>query len=138
MKKETLKNGKEYYLFDCAQDTLGRVASRSARVLMGKHKRTYAPHENGGDFAVAVNVQRIRYSGRKGKNKTYHFFSGYPGGVRTVALQEQMAKDPKKVLRAAVYNMLPKNKLRDKMIKRLLMFEGAEHGLKAEMKSAVK
>lgn len=125
---------RNYYLFDCAKENFGRIATRMAFILQGKHKCSFEPRLDNGDFAVAINVSRMKYSGNKAELKKYHYFSGYPGGIRSEKLADLIKKQPQEVIRKAVYNMLPKNKLRDKMIKRLLMFENSEHGLKADFK----
>ncbi len=123
---------RKYHLFDCSRENAGRMATRIARVLMGKHMCTYEPHLDGGDFAVAINAAKTKFSGNKAEAKMYHTFSGYPGGIRSEKLADLMERSPEKVLRQAVYNMLPKNKLRDRMIKRLLIYRDEQHGLKVE------
>lgn len=118
---------RQYHLFDAEGKTLGRLATEIARLLMGKHKVNYAPHIDGGDFVVIINADGITVTGNKPEQKVYHRFSGYPGGIHSITFQDQMKKDSRKVLSQAVYNMLPKNKLRDRMLTRLLINKKAEH-----------
>lgn len=118
---------RQYHLFDAEGKTLGRLATEIARLLMGKHKVSYAPHIDGGDFVVVINADGIMVTGNKPEQKIYHRFSGYPGGIHSINFQDQMKKDSRKVLSQAVYNMLPKNKLRDRMLTRLRINKKAEH-----------
>lgn len=97
----------------------GRLASRIAVLLMGKHRVTWVPHQDCGDRVQVSNVHTMRFSGRKLRDKVYHRSTGYPGGLKTMKLSELYEKRPEVVLRQMVYRMLPKNKLRDRMIKRL-------------------
>jgi large subunit ribosomal protein L13 len=123
---------KNYYLFNCEAENLGRIATRVATILQGKHKASYVPNEDRGDFVVLVNAAKARFSGNKGQKKMYHSYSGYPGGITSRKLDDMLVKDPARVARYAVYNMMPKNKLRDQMMKKLLIFLDKEHGLKVE------
>lgn len=118
---------RQYHLFDASGKTLGRLATLVARVLIGKHKVNYAPHIDGGDFAVVINTDNLVVTGNKPKQKIYHRFSGYPSGISSITLGDQMKKDSRKVFWQAVYNMLPKNSLRNKMLRRLLLHQGAHH-----------
>lgn len=127
MKTKTQVN-RRYHLFDAQGKVLGRLATEIAGVLSGKGKVDYAPHRDGGDFVVVVNTDGLAVTGNKREAKTYHHFSGYPGGIRSITLKDQMKRDSRKVLHAAVYGMLPKNKLRGRMLTRLLLHTGAEHG----------
>jgi len=107
------------HTIDATGQVLGRLATRIAFLLMGKHKRTYAPNRDTGDAVVVTNLSNIRLSGHKRVEKEYKRFSGYPGGLKRVRAQTLLGTNPKKVLWAAVYRMLPKNRLRKEMIKRL-------------------
>lgn len=118
---------RKYHLFDASGKTLGRLATAVARILIGKHKVNYAPHIDGGDFAVIVNTDNLVVTGNKPKQKIYHRFSGYPSGISSISLGDQMKKDSRKVFWQAVYNMLPKNSLRGRMLKRLLLYKDAAH-----------
>lgn len=123
---------REYHLFDCEKENIGRIATRAAFVLQGKQKADFVPHLDKGDFAVFVNAAKLRLSGRKMENKIYHSFSGYPGGIRSRTAADIMKISPEKIIRDAVYGMLPKNKLRPRRMKRLLVFSDAKHNLKVD------
>lgn len=118
---------RKYHLFDARGKVLGRLATQLATILIGKDKVSYAPHIDGGDFVVVINTDGLEVTGNKGEQKIYHRFSGYPGGITSISLNDQMKKDSRKVLWQAVYNMLPKNKLRDRMLTRLLLSKQADH-----------
>ncbi len=118
---------RKYHLFDAQGKVLGRLATEIVGVISGKTKVDYAPHIDGGDFVVVINTDGLQVTGNKREDKMYHHFSGYPGGIRSIAFKDQMKKDSRKVLYQAVYGMLPKNKLRDRMLVRLRMYKKAEH-----------
>lgn len=120
---------RKYHLIDAQGKILGRLATEIATILSGKRKVDYAPHIDGGDFVVLINTDGLVVTGNKTNDKVYHRFSGYPGGINSINFKDQMKKDSRKVIHQAVYNMLPKNKLRDRMLTRLLKFKGAEHDL---------
>jgi large subunit ribosomal protein L13 len=119
---------RKYHLFDAQGKVLGRLATEIARVLSGKDRVDFVPHEDRGDFVVVINTDGLVVTGNKREGKVYHRFSGYPGGITSVTFKDQMKKDSRKVLYSAVYGMLPKNKLRDRMTNRLLLYKDAEHG----------
>ncbi|KKP77605.1 MAG: 50S ribosomal protein L13 [Candidatus Moranbacteria bacterium RIFOXYA12_FULL_35_19] len=118
---------RKYNLFDAEKETLGRMATKIATVLRGKNKADFTPNIDGGDFAVVINSDKLQVTGNKMEGKIYHYFSGYPGGIRSVKLKDQMEKDSTKVIQSAVYGMLPKNKLRNPMMKRLLIYKDEKH-----------
>lgn len=118
---------RKYHLFDAKGKVLGRLATEVATVLMGKNKVSYAPHIDGGDFAVIINTDLIEVTGNKAEDKMYHRFSGYPGGISSISFQDQLKKDSRKVVYAALYGMLPKNKLRDRMLTRLHLNKEGTH-----------
>ncbi len=123
---------REWYLVDATGKTLGRLASEIAKILMGKHKPTYTPHVDGGDFVVVVNAEKIHATGKKLDKKIYYKHTGYPGGLKETTLREMLQKKPEEVIRLAVRGMLPKNKLRDRRMKRLKVYAGPEHPHKAQ------
>lgn len=131
MEKKSIQ--RKYHLFDAEGKTLGRLATQIATVLRGKNKVDFTPHIDGGDFAVVINSDRIVVTGNKMEGKIYHHFSGYPGGVSDINLKDQIKKDSRKVIEAAVSGMLCKNKLRDRMLTRLLIYKDAEHKHKIEI-----
>ena len=107
------------HTIDATNQIVGRLASRIAHLIMGKGKRTYAPHIDGGDSVIVTNLAGIKTTGRKLFQKEYKHYSGYPGGLKSTRWEVMQARDPKKLLRLAVYRMLPKNRLRPEMIKRV-------------------
>lgn len=110
---------RKIHTFDATDQSLGRLASRIALVLIGKNKPSYVPHIDVGDIVVVKNIKKIKITGQKLKQKLYYHHSGYPGGLKTKKLDEVFEKNPSEVLCRAVYNMLPKNKLRKQRFKRL-------------------
>ena len=124
MKKQV---SRKYYLVDARAKVLGRIAVRATEILSGKRKPDYTPNIDGGDFVVVTNTDFLVVTGRKLEQKKYHRFSGYPGGVRTASLKEVMKRDSRKAIEAAIFGMLPKNKLRDRMLKRLLLYRDEKH-----------
>ena len=123
---------REWYVVDAEGQTLGRLASRIAPILKGKHKPTYTPHLDCGDFVVVVNAQKLRVTGRKLEQKFYYHHSGYPGGLRSTSLRDQLAQHPDRVIEAAIRGMLPKNRLGRRMIKKLKVYAGASHPHQAQ------
>lgn len=124
---------RKYHLFDAKKKTLGRLATEIATVLRGKNKVDFTPHIDGGDIAVVINSDAIKVTGNKLEDKTYHYYSGYPGGMRDVKLKDKMEADSRKVIEEAVYGMLPKNKLRDRMMTRLKIYKDEKHDHKIEI-----
>lgn len=110
------------------------MATEIATVLRGKNKVNFTPNIDGGDFAVVINSDKVKATGGKDKGKIYNRFSGYPGGITSISLEKQMEKDSRKVIEQAVYRMLPKNKLRDRMITRLLIYKDEKHNHKIDAK----
>lgn len=121
-----------WYEADASKFTLGRLASKVATVLRGKHKVTFTPHMDTGDFVVIKNAEKINFTGRKLAQKKYYRFSGYPGGLYTKTLAERMEKEPDKVIRDAVYNMIDSNRLRKHILRRLKIVKGSEHKFPVE------
>jgi large subunit ribosomal protein L13 len=121
---------RQYHLFDAQGKVLGRLATEIAKTLSGRNKVDYVPHIDGGDFVIVINAGKVRVTGNKLEGKIYHKYSGYPGGISSISLKDLLAKDSGKVIQNAVYGMLPKNKLRDKMMLRLNVFDGSEHTFK--------
>lgn len=106
---------------------LGRFATRIATVLMGKHKPTYTPHVDTGDFIVVTNVDKLKVTGQKMEQKTYTRYSNYPGGFKAETLESLFARQPERVLHMAVRRMLPKSALGRKMLQKLKLYRGEEH-----------
>jgi len=117
----------DWVLIDADDQVLGRLATQAAHFLLGKHKPTYTPGVGMGDFVVVVNVQKLRLTTKRTETKLYYRHSGYPGGIKSINLRDQLQKHPDKVIRAAVWGMLPHNKLGRQLIKRLKVYGGSEH-----------
>jgi len=111
---------------DANNKILGRLAVEVANLLRGKNRTDFVPYLDKGDEVIIINADKIKVTGRKMKNKIYYHHSGYPGGIKEIVLEKAIEKDSREVIRKAVYGMLPKNKLRDKVIKRLKLFKGEQ------------
>ena len=122
----------EWFLVNAEGKTLGRLASEIAQVLRGKHKPIYTPHLDCGDFVIVVNAEKVRVTGRKLDQKMYYRHTGYPGGIKSISLRNQLQKHPERVLEAAVRGMLPKNRLGRKMFKKLKVYAGNSHPHQAQ------
>lgn len=118
---------KQWYLVDAKDQILGRLCSNIAKILRGKHKPTFTPNVDSGDFVVVVNAEKVRLTGKKIETKTYEHFSGYPGGLKSRRFREVMDTNPTGIIINAVRGMLPHNKLGRKMIKKLKIYAGTEH-----------
>ena len=116
-----------WYLVDADGKTLGRLASEIAKILKGKHKPTFSPHLDMGDYVVVVNAEKVHVSGRKLEQKFYYRHSGYPKGFRSVSLRVQFEDHPERVLTRAVLGMLPHNQLGRRLAKKLKVYAGASH-----------
>jgi large subunit ribosomal protein L13 len=116
-----------WYLIDAASAPFGRLATTAASLLIGKGKASFTPHVDGGDFVFIVNYSRLVATGDKDSSKIYYRHSGYPGGIYSRSLREQKDRDSTALLRHAIRGMLPDNKLREERLRRLKIFEGAEH-----------
>ena len=123
---------REWYLVDAEGKTLGRLASEIAKVLRGKNKPIYAPHLDAGDYVIVINAEKVHVTGRKLDQKFYHRYSGYPGGLTSISLREQLKKHPTRVIRSAVWGMLPHNRLGRAMIKKLKVYAGDSHPHEAQ------
>jgi len=123
---------RKWFVVDADGKTLGRLASAIAQILRGKHKPTYSPHLDVGDYVVVVNAERIAVTGRKMDQKMYYRHTGYPGGIRESNLRDLLARHPTYAVKYAVRGMLPKNRLGRKMIKKLKIYAGPEHPHQAQ------
>jgi large subunit ribosomal protein L13 len=135
MKTYSAKPGevtREWYLVDAEGKTLGRLATQIADTLRGKRKPQYTPHVDTGDFVIVVNADKIQVTGNKLDQKRYYRHSGYPGGLRSRTLREQLERRPTEVLRVAVKGMLPKNRLARQQITKLKIYAGPEHPHEAQ------
>jgi large subunit ribosomal protein L13 len=123
---------RKWYLVDARDKTLGRLATEIARILRGKHKPYFTPHLDTGDYVIVINAGKIRVTGRKLDQKIYYRHSGYPGGLKSITLREQLVKHPTRALRAAVRGMLPHNRLGRRMIKKLKIYAQDSHPHRAQ------
>jgi large subunit ribosomal protein L13 len=123
---------RQWYVVDAAGQTLGRLASDIARVLHGKHKPTFTPNDDVGDFVIVVNAEKITVSGNKMSDKMYYRHSGYPGGLRSFTLAQMLQRHPERVLEAAVRGMLPRTKLGRAMLGKLKVYAGPSHPHEAQ------
>ncbi|MBM7785898.1 50S ribosomal protein L13 [Tenggerimyces flavus] len=123
---------REWHVIDATDVVLGRLASHVATLLRGKHKPTFAPHVDTGDFVVVVNAGKVALSGNKREDKLSHRHSGFPGGLTSVPFGELLDKNPRRAIERAVWGMLPKNRLGRKMLKKLKVYAGPEHPHKAQ------
>ncbi len=118
---------REWYVVNAEGKTLGRLAAGIARILKGKHKPIYTPHLDCGDYVVVLNAGKIRVTGKKLEDKFYVRHSGYPGGLKETILREQLEKHPERVIKAAVWGMLPHGRLGRQMFKKLKVYGRADH-----------
>ena len=118
---------KDWFVADAENKALGRLASKVAQILKGKHKPTYTPHMDMGDFVVVVNAEKIRVSGNKEMQKTYFSHSGYPGGTKEVDLYTMRRLHPERVIQNAVKGMLPHNRLGRQIMRNLKIYSGPDH-----------
>lgn len=118
---------REWYIVDAQSQPVGRLCTRIASVLRGKHKPSFTPHVDTGDYIIVINAEKARFTGSKMDQKTYLTFSGYPGGQKSATAKELMAKKPTAIVENAVRGMLPKTKLGRAMIKKLFVYTGEEH-----------
>jgi large subunit ribosomal protein L13 len=124
---------REWHLIDASDEVLGRLATRIARLLMGKHKPLFCRNLDIGDFVVVINADKVRVTGNKAKQKTYYRHSGYPGGLKSITLEKMMQTQPTRVIEKAVKGMLPKNRLNAPMMKRLKVYAGDAHPHKGQV-----
>jgi len=129
-RKDTVE--RKWHLVDAKGKTLGRLASRVAILLRGKHKPIFTPHLDTGDFVVVVNAEKVSLTGQKWKEKLYIHHSGYPGGLKSISAEQMLQKKPERLITMAVQGMLPKNKLGRKLIKKLKVYAGESHPHQAQ------
>ena len=118
---------RQWHVIDAEDVVLGRLAVQAATLLRGKHKPTYAPHVDGGDFVIIVNAEKVALSGQKRTDKLAHRHSGYPGGLKSIAYGDLLEKDARKAVEKSVRGMLPKNRHGRQIIKKLKVYSGPKH-----------
>ena len=117
---------REYFVADARGKVLGRLATKVATLLSGKHKPIYTPHVDTGDYIIVVNADKVHITGKKRSDKIYKRYSGYPSGLKEINLETLLKRKPKDIIRLAVKNMLPKSKLGRKMLKKLKLYTASE------------
>ena len=135
-KKETFE--RKWYIVDAEGEVVGRLCSKIATVLRGKHKPTYTPHFDAGDYVIVINADKVRFTGKKWQQKEYITFSGYPSGQKRIKAVSQADKKPYFPIENAVRGMLPKNKLGRAMYKKLFVYAGTEHPHEAQKPEVLK
>jgi large subunit ribosomal protein L13 len=128
---------RKWYVVDAEGKVLGRLASRVASILRGKHKPTFTPHLDVGDHVVVLNAEKVHLTGRKLQNKQYRWHTGYIGGLREVSAEKMLGTHPERVIEWAVQGMLPKNRLGRAMAKKLKVYRGAAHPHQAQQPQAL-
>jgi large subunit ribosomal protein L13 len=123
---------RQWHVIDATDVVLGRLAVSTANLLRGKHKPTFAPHVDGGDFVIVINADKVALTGSKKSQKMAYRHSGYPGGLSAVAYSELLAKDPRRAVEKAVWGMLPKNRLGRQVLKKLKVYSGPHHPHQAQ------
>ena len=123
---------RQWFVVDARGQTLGRLASEIAKILKGKHKPIYAPHLDTGDFVIVINAEKVHVTGSKMDQKMYHRHSGYPGGLKSITLREQLKRHPTRVIRSAVKGMLPHNRLGRAMLRKLKVYAREAHPHEAQ------
>lgn len=133
---QSARENRKWYVIDATDLVLGRMAVAVATVLKGKHKPTYTPHIDGGDYVIVVNADKVAVTGNKLKDKKYYRHSQYAGGLKVRSLEEQMTKKPESIVEMAVRGMLPKGPQGDNMYRRLYVYVGSEHEQQAQKPEA--
>ncbi|AYN66557.1 50S ribosomal protein L13 [Euzebyella marina] len=128
---------KQWVLVDAEGEALGRLASKVAKMLRGKHKPSYTPHVDCGDNVVIINAEKIEMSGNKWNDKVYLRYTGYPGGQRSTSAKELLAKNPAQIVEKAVKGMLPKNRLGADLFRNLKVYVGSEHNQEAQKPTVI-
>ncbi|MFQ5806416.1 MAG: 50S ribosomal protein L13 [Phycisphaerae bacterium] len=127
-----IQGQQRWFVVDAKDQVLGRLATRIATVLMGKHKPTYTPHVDCGDYVIVLNAGRVKLTGKKREEIVYQRYSGYPGGQKTIPIKRLLERYPERVLREAVRRMLPKNRLARRMLGKLKLYTGDTHPHQAQ------
>jgi large subunit ribosomal protein L13 len=128
---------REWHVVDASGKVLGRLATRVAGLLLGKHKPVFCRHLDIGDFVVVINAEQVRLTGNKAKQKLYHRHSGYPGGLKSISLERVVETHPTRVIEHAVKGMLPQTRLGAKMMKRLRVYTGDAHPHRGQVEAAL-
>jgi large subunit ribosomal protein L13 len=135
---ENALRDRRWILIDADGRALGRVASRAASVLRGKHRPDFTPNQDAGDFVVIINAAKVKLTGTKATDKLYYRHSGYPGGIRSTSAGKMLAEKPERLIETAVRGMLPKNRLGRRLFNKLKVYRGAEHPHVAQQPQPIK
>jgi len=129
---------RQWHVIDASGKVLGRLATQAAGLLMGKHKPLFSPNLDSGDFVVIINADKVRVTSNKAGQKLYYRHSGYPGGLKSISLENTLQTNPTRVIEHAVKGMLPHNRLRARMMKKLRVYAGEAHPHLAQTKTSLK
>jgi len=129
---------RSWYIIDAENKVLGKIATKIAAILRGKHKPVFTPHVDTGDFVVVINAKKVHLTGRKLANKMYYRHTGYPGGLKSMSAEEMLKKKPENIIKLAVRGMLPKNKLGRKQLTKLKVYSGSDHPHKPQTPKELK
>jgi large subunit ribosomal protein L13 len=135
--KEDAIAGRKWLIVDAENQVVGRLASKVANLLRGKHKPTYTPHNDGGDFVVVVNAEKARFSGNKEQDKLFRHHTGFIGGLKEITASELREKHPERIIELAVKGMLPKSALGRNMLDKLKVYAGSDHPHAAQKPTAI-
>ncbi len=128
----------KWYLIDATDLVVGRLATQIANILRGKHRPTYTPHMDTGEYVIVINAEKIKFTGKKLQQKSYQSYSHYPGGLKVVPAEEMLAKFPERIIETAVRRMVPRNRLGRKQMDKLKVYKGANHPHQAQQPQALK
>jgi large subunit ribosomal protein L13 len=129
---------RRWHLIDANDQVVGRLAVLIANIIRGKHRPEYTPHVDTGDFVIVVNAEKVRFTGKKLESKTYHWYTRYPGGLKTATARDWMTTHPDRILRMAVQRMVPRNRLGRQMMTKLKIYSGPNHPHQAQEPVAFK
>jgi len=133
---KNLEQSRKWHIIDANGQTVGRLATEAARLLMGKNKPTYTPYIDVGDHVIVINAEKVVFTGNKWQDKVYRHHTGWPGGLKEVTARKQLQQHPERILESAIRGMLPKNKLGRKMGKKLKVYVGTDHPHQAQQPEA--
>jgi large subunit ribosomal protein L13 len=133
---KNLEQTRKWLIIDANGQTVGRLATEAARILMGKNKPTYTPYIDVGDHVIVINAEKVVFTGNKWQDKVYRHHTGWPGGLKEITAQKQLQQHPTRILELAIRGMLPKNKLGRKMGKKLKVYVGTDHPHQAQQPEA--
>lgn len=129
---------KQWFVIDATDQVVGRLAVQIATILRGKHRPTYTPHVDTGDFVIVINADKVRFTGNKWNTQTYHWYTRHPGGLKEVTAKDLLAKHPDRILREAVRRMVPRNKLGRQQMTKLKIYAGSAHPHQAQQPQELK